>query len=134
MIKISKKLLEDFKNLKIRKKDIAKIYEKDESKLFELEVEGVVNFLPSDTLNIATKFINNQITPEWMHEWIDIIVFSDWYKTPDIDDDIIEAMADVNLFLDDEGDECLEFSIEDLKEKIEKLKRIYKEKTGETLL
>lgn len=125
MKKISKQLLEEFLVLKIRKADITKKNGVEESELYKLEPEDKVMCKVNNTINLAKSFIDGRVDSEWMHEWIDMIVFSDWYKLYEYSNqEITDMMIDIHLCLDDEGDEFLGFSMDDLREKIEKLESL----------
>lgn len=125
MIKINKKILSEYKDFKLRKYNLVNLYKIEEKDLYKLECEELITYTVEDILNLAYKFLNKEIDTNWMHEWIDIVIFSDWYKIKEYkNEQINELMIDLYLFLDDEGDEYLGFSDEDLIKKINKLENL----------
>lgn len=128
MKRINSKMLEEYINLNIRKADISREIGVQVDELYKLESDSIVTCKANNTITLVKRFIEGTVSSEWMHEWIDMIVFSDWYELYEYSNqEITDTMIDIHLYLDDEGEEALGFSIEDLIEKLEKLELLLDE-------
>jgi len=113
---IDKKTAEDFKYMRINRKDISELFE---GNLMSLSLDEPVMVESFDLINVLKAFKEKKISTEELVDWVNIIWFSDLF---DYNDDQADSISSVMSKLEELDENGNVLSTEDVNVYIEALK------------